>query len=244
MSQQVRTQFQELHKTGSFVMPNAWDVGSAKRFEAMGFKAVATTSSGHAATLGLSDQEVTFAQLCEHVALMAAAVSVPVSVDSEQLFASSDAEVKANAQTLIDLGAAGLSLEDYDPATKEIESIDIAVARVEAAARATHPAGVVLTARSDNYLYGLPDLDDTITRLCAFRDAGADVVYAPGLVSADQIAQVVASVGCAVNALLYGDCPGPQKLASLGVRRVSTGGRLASVSYAAAETEAAKLLVD
>jgi 2-methylisocitrate lyase-like PEP mutase family enzyme len=225
--------FRQLHTEGFFVLPNAWDVGSAVQLEAMGFPAVATTSSGHALSLGRQDQQVTFDELCAHVAAVTAAVEVPVSVDAERLFADTPDGVAANVTTLAGLGAAGVSIEDYDPATAAIEPVAVATARVEAAADAAHAHGLVLTARAENHLYG-GGFDDTLERLLAYRAAGADVVYAPGLVDAEQIATVVRATEAPVNVLLMADTPPLEQLAQLGVRRVSTGGRLARLAYDAA----------
>ena len=235
--------FRSLHQSGFFVMPNAWDIGSAVRLEAKGFSAIATTSSGHAASLGLLDQEVNFEQLCVHVEQVVRAVSVPVSVDSEQLFGTSSDEITANTKVLAGLGAAGISVEDYNPKRDEIESIEEATERVGAAAEGAKESGMVLTARSENHLYGHDNLDDTIARLVSYGQAGADVLYAPGLVRPDQIARVVAEVGRPVNVLLMPAAPGLGELAELGVRRVSTGGGLANVAYGAAMGEADKLVI-
>lgn len=237
----VRERFRQLHADGFFVLPNAWDVGSAVRLVELGFPAVATTSSGHAASLGRRDQEVTFAELREHVAAIVAAVGVPVSVDSEALFADTPDGIRDNVTALAALGAAGCSIEDYDPRRRSVLPLDESRERVAAAASAARDAGVVLTARAENHLYGIDDLDDTIARLTAYRDAGADVVYAPGLADRDDIARVVSTVGCPVNVLLLPAGPDPGALADLGVRRASTGGRLARIAYDAA-TAAAQAL--
>ncbi len=237
-----RTRFQALHSNGFFVIANAWDIGSAMRFENLGFKAIATTSSGHAESIGLQDQEVNFEQLCAHVADLVRAVDIPLSVDSEQLFGSTSEEVAANARVLAELGAAGLSVEDYDPVAKVIEPLDIAVARVSAAAEVARSTGMVLTARAENFLYDREDLDDTISRLQAYEEAGADVLYAPGLTQPDDIARVLAEVSKPVNVLLMATGPAPKELAELGVRRASTGGRLAFDAYEAADASARKLL--
>lgn len=234
--------FRQLHTDGFFVLPNAWDVGSAVQLQRMGFPAVATTSSGHALSLGRQDQEVTFDELCAHVAALTAAVEVPVSVDAERLFADSPDGVAANVTTLAGLGAAGVSIEDYDPATDAIEPLAVVTARVEAAADAAHAHGLVLTARAENHLYGAGSFDDTLERLVAYRAAGADVVYAPGLVDPDQITTVVRATTAPVNVLLLADTPPLEQLAELGVRRVSTGGRLARLAYDAALAAAAQLL--
>ncbi len=235
--------FRSLHQSGLFVMPNAWDIGSAVRLETMGFSAIATTSSGHAATLGLQDQEVSFEQLCSHVGELVRAVSIPVSVDSEQLFGATATEITANVRTLAGLGAAGISVEDYNPKRAEVEPIQEATERVAAAAEGAKESGMVLTARSENHLYGHDDLDDTITRLISYGQAGADVLYAPGLLSQDQIARVVGEVGRPVNVLRMPGAPDLGALADLGVRRVSTGGALTNVAYAAAMAEADKLVI-
>lgn len=234
--------FRQLHVQGFFVLPNAWDVGSAVRLQRMGFPALATTSSGHALSLGREDQQVSFQELCEHVTALTAAVEVPVSVDAERLFADTPDGVAANVSTLAGLGAAGVSIEDHDPATGAIDPLAVATARVEAAADAAHARGVVLTARAENHLYDAGSFDDTLERLVAYRAAGADVVYAPGLVEAEWIAEVVRATMAPVNVLLMADTPSLERLADLGVRRVSTGGRLARLAYDAAFAAAAQLL--
>lgn len=238
------TRFRALHGNGFFVMPNAWDVGSAVRLERMGFEAVATTSSGHAASLGKSDQEVTFDELCAHVEALTAALSIPLSVDSERLFADDADGIAVNVATLASLGASGVSIEDYDPATAGIDPIGRATDRVAAAVDSARTAGVVVTARAENHLYGAGDLDDTIHRLLAYARAGADCVYAPGLTELSDITRVVDSVDVAVNVLLRPTGPPLVVLADLGVRRVSVGGSLAHVAYSAMEAEAATLLAD
>ncbi|WP_052668479.1 isocitrate lyase/PEP mutase family protein [Nitriliruptor alkaliphilus] len=234
--------FRALHDDGFFVMPNAWDVGSATQLAALGPPALATTSSGHAASLGRRDQEVTFDELVTHVAALVAAVDVPVSVDSEHLFAATDGEIRANVRALADLGAGGISIEDHVPDRGGIIPLDEARRRVAAAADAAAESGLVVTARAENHLYGRDDLADTLTRLLAYRDAGADVLYAPGLVDAEEVRRVVETVEAPVNVLLLPGGPGPSELAALGVRRASTGGRLAHVAYDAARTAAAALL--
>ncbi len=233
-------QFRRLHDAGFFVMPNAWDVGSAVRLADLGFAAAATTSSGHAASLGRRDQQVRFEELCAHVTAMVEAVSLPVSVDSETLFADDAAGIREHVTTLAGLGAAGISIEDYDPARRTVLPLSEARDRVEAAAVQAAREGLVLTARAENHLYGVDDLDDTVTRLAAYHAAGADVVYAPGLVDRQDIARVV-EVGAPVNVLLRPDGPTPRELADLGVRRASTGGRLAFLAYDAAMAAARDL---
>lgn len=236
-----RATFADLHRDGTFVMPNAWDVGSARILATLGFPAIATTSSGHAATLGRTDQHVSLDELVEHAATLVAAVDVPVSVDAERCFADDTDGIAETVARLDETGAAGLSIEDYDPAGG-IDPVDVATERVAAAASAAHAAGMVLTARAENHLYGVDDLDDTIARLVAYRDAGADCLYAPGLVDPADIAKVVTDVGGAVNVLALNAAPSVPELAELGVRRVSTGGALAGAAYGALARAGRELL--
>jgi 2-methylisocitrate lyase-like PEP mutase family enzyme len=221
-------------------MPNAWDVGSAKLLVALGFEAIATTSGGHAASLGRMDQHVTLEELLAHVAALVEAVDVPVSVDAERCFADDPAGVAVTVERLADTGAAGVSIEDYLPGTG-IEPAEVAVERVAAAAEVTRANGMVLTARAENHLYGIDDIDDTIARLTSYRQAGADVVYAPWLRDIDGIRRIVDEIGAPVNVLARIDVPGIGELAEAGVRRVSTGGNLAMTAYGAAATAAREL---
>jgi 2-methylisocitrate lyase-like PEP mutase family enzyme len=235
--------FRELHaREGIFVLPNAWDAGSARLLASLGFEALATTSAGLAWSLGKRDQAVTRDELLTHVAALAAAVEVPLSVDSERCFADTAAGVAETARLLGDAGASGCSIEDYDPATGEIDDVARAAERVAAAAEAARLAGITLTARAENHLYGRGDLDDTIERLTAYRDAGADVVYAPGLREPAQIAAVVDAVAVPVNVLLLPAGPSVGELGALGVRRASTGGALASAAYGAMLAGAREIL--
>jgi 2-methylisocitrate lyase-like PEP mutase family enzyme len=227
-----RARFAELHaRPGIFVMPNAWDVGSARLLASCGFAALATTSSGFAWSIGKEDQGVTRDELLAHVAALAAATPLPLSVDSERLYGDDLAGVAETVRLLAEAGAAGCSIEDYDPATKRLEQPARAAERVAAAAEAARAAGLVLTARAENHLYGVDDLDDTIARLRAYRAAGADVVYAPGLRAPDAIAAVVAATDAPVNVLALPGGPSVAELEALGVRRVSTGGALAKAAY-------------
>jgi 2-methylisocitrate lyase-like PEP mutase family enzyme len=239
-----RTQrFRELHGSGLFVMPNPWDVGSARTLAGLGFRALATTSSGHAATLGKADQQVTRDELLQHVAALVAAVEVPISVDAEGGFADDPAGVAETFRMIGGTGAAGASIEDYDPGAGRVLDRGSAAERVGAAAEAAHSAGMVLTARAEQHLYDPgAELDDTITRLAAYRDAGADVVYAPGLRAAADIEQLVKAVAVPVNVLLVPGAPAIAELAAIGVRRISTGGALARTAYAAATAAAQELL--
>ena len=229
----LRARFRELHGQGLFVMPNAWDIGSARLLASIGFEAIATTSSGHAASLGRADQEVTRDELLRHVEALAAAVDVPVSVDAERCFPNDSGGVARTVELLAAAGAAGCSIEDYDPATRSIDPLDVATERVAAAVEAAREHGLVLTARAENHLYGIDDLDDTIERLVAYRAAGAEVVYAPGLVDPAQIERLVKAVDGPVNVLAMRRAPSVSELEALGVRRVSTGGGLARVAYGA-----------
>ena len=228
-----RERFHALHRQGLFVMPNAWDIGSARLLASLGFEAIATTSSGHAASLGRADQEVSRDELLSHVEALVAAVDVPVSVDAERCFADDPGGVARTVELLAAAGAAGCSIEDYDPATKSIDAIDVATERVAAASEAARKHGLVLTARAENHLYGIDDLADTIERLLAYRAAGAEVVYAPGLVDPGQIERLVKAVDAPVNVLAMRGGPSVPELEALGVRRVSTGGGLARVAYGA-----------
>ncbi len=228
-----RERFRALHRQGLFVMPNAWDIGSARLLASIGFEAIATTSSGHAASLGRADQDVSRDELLSHVEALAAAVDVPLSVDAERCFADEPAGVARTVELIAAAGAAGCSIEDYEPSTRSIDDIGVATERVAAASETARKHGLVLTARAENHLYGVDDLADTIERLLAYRTAGAEVVYAPGLVEPDQIERVVKAVDAPVNVLAMRGCPSVAELEALGVRRVSTGGGLARVAYGA-----------
>jgi 2-methylisocitrate lyase-like PEP mutase family enzyme len=238
MSAERRARFRELHAAGLFVMPNPWDVGSAKLLAWMGFHALATTSAGLAWSLGRLDQNVSRDELVAHVEVMAAATQLPLNVDSEHCFPDAPGGVAATVRMLAEAGAAGCSIEDYDPAADRIIDIDTAAERVALAAGA---APLVLTARAENHLHGVHDLDDTIARIVAYRDAGADVVYAPGLRDLASIGRVVAEAGIPVNVLGLPGGPTVLELASVGVRRVSTGGALARAAYGALLEGAAEL---
>ncbi len=219
--------FRRLHAGDTFLIPNAWDAGSARYLAWRGVVAVATTSSGFAATLGRSDQQVTRDELLAHVEQLTSAVDIPVSVDSERCYADTTDGVAETVRLLASAGAAGCSIEDYDPATGGIDPKDLAVERVEAAATEAARHGLVLTARTENHLYGVDDLDDTIERLTAYHRAGAEVVYAPGLRAIEPIARLVEAVDAPMNVLAFPRGPSVPELAAVGVRRVSTGGALA-----------------
>ena len=235
-----RARFRELH-AGIFVMPNPWDIGSAKLLASMGFEALATTSAGLAWSLGKLDMQVTRDELVSHVAAVAGATPLPLNVDSERCFPDEPGGVAETVRLLADAGAAGCSIEDFDPATGEMESLDVAAERVAIAAGA---AQLVLTARAENHLHGVDDLDDTIARLVAYRNAGADCLYAPWLLTIERVSAVVEALQAPVNVLAVPAGPPVPELARVGVRRVSTGSLLASAAYGALLVGARELLSD
>jgi 2-methylisocitrate lyase-like PEP mutase family enzyme len=240
-----RARFHELHASeGIFVMPNPWDVGSARLLESCGFEALATTSAGYAWLLGKEDHAVTRDELVAHVAELATVVDVPLSVDSERCFASDPAGVAETVRLLAGAGAAGCSIEDWDPENGRIDDPGHATELVAAAVEAAHDRDdpLVLTARAENHLHGVSDLDDTIARLIAYRAVGADCVYAPGLTDPGQIAAVVEAVEAPVNVLALSGAPSVPELGEVGVRRVSTGSLLARTAYGAMLAGARELL--
>jgi PEP phosphonomutase and related enzymes len=242
-----RARFQVLHAEARlFVMPNPWDAGSARLLASFGFEALATTSAGFALSLGRLDQSVSRDELVAHVAVLAAATSLPLNVDSERCYPDDPGGVSETVALLAEAGAAGCSIEDYDPAANGIDDVAAAAERVGLAADAAHrlPAPMVLTARAENHLHGVDDLDDTISRLLAYRAAGADVVYAPGLKDLDQIRAVVEAVGVPVNVLALRGGPRIGELASVGVRRVSTGSLPSVAAYGVLKAASAELLTD
>jgi len=243
--QERRTRFFELHATsGVFVMPNPWDIGSAKLLANAGFDALATTSAGFAWSRGRDDYGITRDELVEHVRELAATLDLPLNVDSERCFADDLDGVAETVRLLHEAGAAGCSIEDWNGPAGVIDPVDVAVERVAAAAAAADIGGdrLVLTARAENLLHGVNDLDDTIARLIAYRDAGADCVYAPGLTTVEQIRAVVDAVGVPVNVLARPGGPSVSEIGEAGARRVSTGGSLASTAYGALMVGARELL--
>lgn len=237
----VRATFRALHVPGTpLVMPNAWDAGSAKLFASLGFRAVATTSSGFAATLGRPDGGVSREEAIAHTAALAAATPLPVNADLEDGFADDAAGVAATITAVAEAGAAGASIEDYD--RTGIHPLGAAAERVAAAVEAARPHGLVITGRAENLIRGVRDLDDTITRLQAYQQAGADVLYAPGLFTIPDVRAVVSSVDRPVNVLLLAGGPSVPELAEAGVARVSVGGALAWVSWGAVAQAAQELL--
>jgi 2-methylisocitrate lyase-like PEP mutase family enzyme len=227
--------FRDLHQSGCFVMPNPWDVGSAKVLVQLGFPALATTSCGFAWTLGVRDHAVTLEQKLAHLREMAAAVDVPVNADFEKGFAVKPADVAANVTAAAATGIAGLSIEDStgDP-SNPLFDLTLAVERIRAAREALDRSGtgVLLTGRSEGFLVGQPDLADTIRRLHAYAEAGAECLYAPGLRTVADIKAVVGAVAPRpVNALVGSDFATLEELARIGVRRISVGGALARVAW-------------
>ena len=202
---EIADRFLELHRSGHpLLMPNPWDVGSAKLLESIGFQALATTSSGFAATLGRLDGSVTREEALAHSATMVAGTPLPFNADLENGFADEPDGVAQTVRLAIDAGLAGCSIEDFTGRDDDpIYPLEQAAERIAAAAEAAHagPERLVLTARSENFLHGRPDLSDTIARLQAFQEAGADVLYAPGIRDADDIRSIVESVDRPVNVL-------------------------------------------
>ena len=212
------------------LMPNAWDRGSAKLLASLGFAALATTSSGFAATLGQLDGSVTRDEAITHAAWIAGATELPVSADLENCFADEPACVAQTVRLALDAGLAGCSVEDFSRSDDEpIYDRALAAERVAAAAEVAHGGAVhlVLTARAENYLHGRPDLADTIARLQSYQEAGADVLFAPGVSAADDLRQLVAAVDRPVSVLALPGTPPVAELAEIGVRRISVGGAFA-----------------
>jgi 2-methylisocitrate lyase-like PEP mutase family enzyme len=235
--------FLALHRPGDpLLLPNPWDAGSARILADVGFKALATTSSGFAATVGRPDGGVSRDEALTHAGAIVAATSLPVSADLEDCFAKDPAGVAETITMAIGAGLAGGSVEDYtrdddDP----IYDIKLAAERVAAAAEAAHAGAFVLTARAENYLHGKPDLADTIARLQAFQEAGADVLYAPGVTAMADIRQVLGAVDRPVNVLAMPGVPPVAELAAAGVSRVSVGGAFAYAALGALVTAATEL---
>jgi 2-methylisocitrate lyase-like PEP mutase family enzyme len=228
------------------LLPNPWDAGSAKLFASLGFQALATTSSGSAATLGRLDGSVTLEEALASAAAIVEATDLPVSADLENGFADDPDGVAETMRRAIGAGLAGASIEDYSGrAEAPIFDLDRAAERVVAAAEVARGGAsrLVLTARAENHLHGVDDLADTIARLQAYEEAGADVLYAPGITSMADIRDVVSSVGLPVNVLGLPGAPSVPELAEAGVRRVSVGGAFAFAALGAA-AEAARELLD
>lgn len=237
--------FLALHRPGQpLLLPNPWDVGSARLLASLGFEALATTSSGFAATLGRLDGSVTRQEALEHAAAIAAATDLPVSADLENGFADTPEGVAETAAGAVAAGLSGFSIEDFSGNESDpIYELSLAAERVAAAAEVAHAgaARVVLTARSENHLHGRDDLDDTIARLRSFQEAGADVLYAPGLTTTREIQAVISAVDRPVNVLARPGAPTIAELAQLGVSRVSVGGAFAFAAIGAVVEAAQEL---
>jgi 2-methylisocitrate lyase-like PEP mutase family enzyme len=235
----------DLHRPGNpLLLPNPWDQGTAKLLASLGFQALATTSSGFAATVGRLDGTVSRDEALAHAAAIVAATELPVSADLENCFADDPRGVARTIALAAETGLAGGSVEDFTGDEDEpIYDIGLAAERVAAAAEAAHagPARLVLTARAENYLHGRPDLADTITRLQAYQAAGADVLYAPGLTSLADIRQLVTAVDRPVNVLAMPGTPPVSELAEAGVSRVSVGGAFAFAALSALAAAATEL---
>jgi 2-methylisocitrate lyase-like PEP mutase family enzyme len=231
-----RRSFRRLHESGCFVLPNPWDVGSARFLQSLGFKALATTSSGFAWSQGRPDGGVSRAVVLAHLQVMVAATDVPVNADFESGFARDAAGVEESVRLAVETGVAGLSIEDSTgDAAKPLYELSVAVERIRAARKAIDRAGgdTLLVGRAECFLVGRPELEETITRLKAYANAGADCLYAPGVQTRDQIAALVAAVAPRPFNLLVGPASelSLKEIAALGVRRVSVGGALARSAW-------------
>jgi len=228
-------EFRRLHEAGCFVIPNPWDIGSARILVGLGFKAVATTSAGMAWSLGRRDNEISLEMSLAHLRTMTAAVEVPVNADFEDGFARDPINVAANVWAAAETGIAGVSIEDStgDQAAP-LYDFDLAVERIKAARRAIDDSGtgVLLTGRSEGFIAGRPDLAETIKRLVAYAQAGADCLYAPGVRAMSDVSALVSAVApTPVNVLVSTDFTTVAQLAELGVRRISVGGALARAAW-------------
>jgi 2-methylisocitrate lyase-like PEP mutase family enzyme len=231
----VETDFRRLHRSGCFVIPNPWDVGSARLLVQLGFPALATTSSGFAWTQGRQDNHVSLEEALTHFKAIAGSVKVPVNGDFEGGFAVEPEGVAANVLLATGTGVAGLSIEDSTgDAAQPLFDFSLAIERIRAAREAIHRSktDVLLTGRSEGFIVGRPDLAETIRRLRAYADAGADCLYAPGIRTRAEIAAVVEAVAPKpVNVLVGGDFTTVAELAGMGVRRISVGGALARAAW-------------
>jgi 2-methylisocitrate lyase-like PEP mutase family enzyme len=230
--------FLALHVPGTpLLMPNAWDRGSAALFAALGFEAIATTSGGFAATHAKADGLMTRDEVLEHARDLVATVDIPISADYENGFADDPADVATNVAAAAATGLAGCSIEDFTKNRDEpIYELSLAKERVAAAAEVAHGGAtpMILTARAENYLHGRVDLDDTIARLVAYQEAGADVLFAPRVVDPDELRRLLSAVDRPVSVLMVPGSPTVGELGELGVSRISVGGAIAVAAYGAA----------
>jgi len=228
--------FRSLHSSGCFVMPNPWDVGSARALEQLGFKALATTSAGFAWTLGRGDDDVTLEETLAHLETISGAVSLPVNADFKGGFGVDPQQVHENVTLAAATGIAGLSIEDSTgDGERPLHDLDLAVERVHAAREAIDSSGtgVLLTGRSEGFVVGRPEIDEAVRRLTAYADAGADCLYAPRIGTVEQVTTIVAAVAPKpVNLLINAPFITVPEAAALGVRRISVGGTLARTAWA------------
>jgi 2-methylisocitrate lyase-like PEP mutase family enzyme len=231
-SADLRESFRRLHEAGCFVIPNPWSIGSARYLQSLGFKALATTSSGFAHAQGFADGALTRDMALAHYREIAQATDLPVNADFENGFADDPDDVAGNVRLCVETGVAGLSIEDYTGDDSDpLYPLDLAVARVRAARAAIGDSGVLLTGRSEGFIHGRPDLEETVRRLKAYAEAGADCLYAPGIKTRAEIETVVRAVAPKpVNLLVAGAGLTVKEIAAMGVRRISVGGTLARVA--------------
>jgi len=237
-----RAAFRKLHDSGCFVLPNPWDIGSARRLEKLGFRAIASSSSATALALGLTDYQIDLEQCLAHLTMLVAATDLPVNADFENGFADAPEDVAANVTRAIATGIAGLSVEDQQGGA--LYPLDLAVERIRAARAAIDASGadVMLVARTEGRLWGLSTAQEAIDRLIAYADAGADCLYAPGVTDIEEIrAQVRAVAPKPVNGLIMNPQMRVADLAAVGVRRVSVGGALANAAWKAFDAAAGEL---
>jgi len=242
-----RKTYRELHETGCFVLPNPWDIGSARYLQHAGFKALASTSAGYAFAQGLPDSAVDRDMMLAHLRELAAETDVPVNADFEGGYADDPDEVAANVRLCIETGVAGLSIEDATmDGSIPLYDFDLALARVRAARAAIDKtnSGVVFTARTEGFIRNRPDIDETVRRLKAFADAGADCLYAPGVRSREHIETVIKAVAPKpVNVLMPANLGfSVGDLERMGARRISVGGSLARVAWTAVARAAKEML--
>lgn len=238
----MANEFRSLHESGFFVMPNPWDRGSARQMQELGAVALATTSAGFGRAIGKDDQEITRDELVAHVLDLTTFIDVPLNVDGEQLFPNDPGGITRTVALLAEAGAAGVSIEDYDPKMQSIMPMTRSIEAVHEAAEACSAHNIVLTARAENYLYDQPDIDDTISRLVAFRDAGAEVLYAPGAHSSVDLELILSETASPLNVLALPSAPPLDELAELGVRRASTGSLIYNSAAAATQAMTAEFL--
>ena len=239
-----RAAFRALHDDGCFTLPNPWDAGSAKRLQKLGFKALASTSAGAAWALGQDDGGLTRDQVLDHLRMLCAAADLPVNADFEAGFADNPEGVAESVRLAIETGVAGLSIEDR--VGRDLYEPSVAIERIKAARAAIDASGedVVLVGRTEGFLIGRKDLSPTIDRLVAYAEAGADCLYAPGVIDIASVAQIVKAVAPRpVNVLMAWPGQSVAPLAEVGVRRVSVGAALASAAWAGFDT-AAKMLAE